>query len=116
MKKENKTAVKIGVVAGFLALLCCVSPVVLVLLGLSSVSAAIALGYNLYNNYKFYFLGLSFVFLMSALYIHLRKEKVCNLQGIRRHKNMIIVAVFVTILIYIFLFYFTTWLAYLYSR
>lgn len=109
--KIDKGAVKIGIGAGFISLLCCVSPIVLVLLGLSSVSGAIALGYSLYNNYKLYFVGASLIFLLAALYIHFKRKKICNLQGIKNNKNIIIAAVFTMILTYIFLFYFTTWLA-----
>ena len=110
-EKIDKGAVKIGVGAGFVALLCCVSPIVLVLLGLTTVSGAIALGYNLYDNYKIYFVTASLIFLTAALYIHFKRKKICTLQGVRNNKNIIIVALFFMILTYIFLYYFTTWLA-----
>lgn len=110
-KKVDKGAVKIGLGAGTIAILCCVSPIVLVLLGLSSVSGAIALGYFLFDNFKLYFVGASLIFLVAALYIYFKRRKICNLEGVKTHKNIIIVAVFVTTLTYIFWFNFTTWLA-----
>ena len=110
-KKVDRGAVKIGLGAGTIALLCCVSPIVLVLLGLTTVSGAIALGYNLYDNYKIYFISASMIFLIIALYIHFKRKKICTLQGVRNNKNIIIVALFIMILTYIFWFYFTTWLA-----
>lgn len=110
-KNIDKGAVKIGFGAGTIALLCCVSPIVLVLLGLSTVSGAIALGYNLYDNYKVYFVGASLIFLTAALYLHFRKNKICTIEGVKTHKNIIIVAVIVMVLTYIFWYYFTTWLA-----
>lgn len=110
-KKVDKVAVKIGIGAGTIALLCCVSPIVFVLLGLSSVSGAIALGYFLFDNFKLYFVGASLLFLSIALYIHFRRRKMCNLQGLKDNKNLIIVSIFVMIVTYIFWYYFTTWLA-----
>jgi len=110
-KIVDRGAVKIGLGAGTIALLCCVSPIVLVLLGLTSVSGAIALGYFLFDNFKIYFVGVSLIFLITALYIHFKKRKICTLQGVRNNKNIIIVAVFIMLLTYIFWYYFTTWLA-----
>jgi len=109
--KLLKSPTKIGLFAGSIAILCCVSPVFLVLLGLSSVTAAIALGNLLFYEYKFYFIGASLIFLIAALYVYFKKEKICTLKGLKKNYNLIIIALFVATLTYIFWYYFTTWLA-----
>ena len=109
--KEKKSIFTLGAIAGTIGILCCVSPIVLVLLGLSTVSAAIALGNNLFTNYKIYFISASVLFLAVAITFYLKKKNQCSLSGVRKNLNMIIFTVFVAVLVYIFWYYFTTWLA-----
>ena len=109
-KKFDKGILGIGAITGSIAILCCISPVILVLLGLSSVTAAIALGNNLFSNYKFYFIGVSVLFLIIAIFFYLKKKNQCSLSGVRKNINQIIVIVFIAILVYIIWYYFTTWL------
>ena len=109
-KKIDKGILGIGAITGSIAILCCISPIILVLLGLSSVTAAIALGNNLFANYKFYFIGASLLFLFIAIYFYLKKKNQCSLSGVRKNVNQIIIIVFVAILVYILWYYFTTWL------
>lgn len=45
----DRTGLRLGALAGLVGIACCVSPVVLVLLGLASVSFAISLGNTLYD-------------------------------------------------------------------
>ncbi len=47
----DRPGLTLGALAGLVGIACCVSPVVLVLLGLSSVSFAIGLGNTLYYEY-----------------------------------------------------------------
>jgi hypothetical protein len=104
MKKSTKDAAKMGSIAGTIAILCCVSPIILVLFGLSTVTAAIALGNN-------YFIGASILFLIIAISLHLKKKNQCSVKGIQKNANVIIITIFIAILVYIFWYYFTTWLA-----
>jgi hypothetical protein len=110
-KKIDKGILGIGAGAGTIAILCCVSPIVLVLFGLSSVTAAIALGNNLFNNYKFYFIGASLLFLIIAIYYYLKKKNQCSVSGVRNNWNKILVMFVIAVIVYIFWYVFTTWLA-----
>jgi hypothetical protein len=110
MKKVDRGILKTGFFAGTIGILCCVSPVILVLFGLSSVSAAIALGNNLFDNYKIYFISSSVLFLFGAFYFQLKKKNQCSLSGVRKNINTFIVTIFLAVLVYIFWFYFTSWL------
>lgn len=53
----DRSGLTLGILAGLLGIACCVSPVVLVVLGLSTVSFAISLGNTLYYEYGWYFRG-----------------------------------------------------------
>jgi len=110
-KKLEKKPLVIGFFAGAIGILCCISPVILVLLGLSTVTAAIAMGNNLFYNYKLYFIGASVIFLVIALALYLKQKKQCSISGVRKNLNLIILSVFIAILTYTFFYYFTTWLA-----
>ena len=54
---KNKS-VKVGVIAGLLASLCCIGPIIIIFFGLGSFSFALSL-----SQYKPYFLILSIIFL-----------------------------------------------------
>ena len=62
-----------SVVAAFLASLCCIGPVVGVLLGVGGLGAAASL-----EIYRPYFLGITFVFLGGAFYFIYYKKENCE--------------------------------------
>lgn len=72
------------------ASLCCLSPVVLVLLGLSSASAAASLADTLYGTYKWVFRGVGLAFLCCSIVLYLRGRGICTLTAARRHRNEVI--------------------------
>ena len=111
MNKDTKKALGFGAIAGTIAIFCCVSPLILVLLGLTTVTAAVALGNNLFTNYKIYFIAASLLFLFITLILYLKNKLSGSLSGVRKNIKIIIVSVFSAILVYIFWYYFTTWLA-----
>lgn len=80
----------ISVIVGLLAGLCCVTPIVLVLLGLATLSAATSLGNNLYGNYAWYFRIGALILLALALWFYFRKQGICTLDQARRQRNRII--------------------------
>ncbi len=81
MKEEKKSFLKRNVaIAAFLGGLCCFTPVVLVLLGLSTVSFAASLSDTLYYGYAWAFRSLALLFLVSSLFWYFYKyEKVSRL-------------------------------------
>lgn len=69
-KRIDKKGGLIGILAGLLASLCCITPVVLIFLGLGSVSFAFS-----FIGLKAYFLIASLILLGIAFYIHLQQKK-----------------------------------------
>ncbi len=104
--KSGKGILLVSALAGLIGGLCCTTPVVLVLLGLASVSAANDLGNNLYGAHRWIFRGAALAFLVLALVIYFRRKGVCTLDQARRQRNVIIntslVALISAVGIYIF--------------
>ncbi len=104
--KSSKGILLVSGLAGLIGGLCCTTPVVLVLLGLASVSAANDLGNNLYGAHRWIFRGAALAFLVLALVIYFRRKGVCTLDQARRQRNVIIntslVALISAVGIYIF--------------
>ncbi|OGZ10191.1 MAG: hypothetical protein A3D65_03360 [Candidatus Lloydbacteria bacterium RIFCSPHIGHO2_02_FULL_50_13] len=81
------------------ASLCCLSPVILVLLGLSSVSFATSLADTLYGDYKWTFRVLGLVALVIALIYYLRRQKgICTLDDAVRRRNEVVNIVAVSVI------------------
>lgn len=78
-------------VAAFIGGLCCFTPVVVVLLGIGSVSYAIALTDLLYYEYSWAFQLAGLTFLVGALAVHLyTNEQVCSLdEAVRKRRKII---------------------------
>ncbi len=72
------------------ASLCCLSPVIIVLLGLGTVSVAGSLADTLYGSYKWVFRSLGLVLLALSLFMYFRKKGICSLDQVRRHRNEVI--------------------------
>lgn len=70
MKKEDKTFLKIGVAAAFLASLCCLGPLILIALGIGTASSVLSIGYN-----KPYFLIGALVFFVVAAWLYFRRKQ-----------------------------------------
>ncbi|MFQ5759209.1 MAG: mercuric transporter MerT family protein [Candidatus Bathyarchaeia archaeon] len=105
LTKENQQknsgkagAIGIGVASGIVASLCCLGPAFIVLLGLSSLSAALTL-----TQFQPYFLALSIISMAGAVWVYLRKKNQghCDLHVVRRNKSFITVVVIVMVLFYV---------------
>lgn len=77
-------------VAGIIGGLCCLTPIVLVLLGLGTVAAAADLGNVLYGDYRWAFRLAAIVFLSVGLFIYFRSRGICTLDQAKRQRNRII--------------------------
>lgn len=93
-----------------MASLCCLSPVILVLLGLGSVSFASSLADTLYGEYKWYFRIAGLVAMALALFFYFYRTKgVCTIDEAKRRRNEIINMVALTLIAcvigYIFFLY-----------
>lgn len=93
-----KDAFKLSAVPVFVASLCCLSPMIIVLLGLGSVTFASGLADVFYGQYKWYFRAAGLVLLLAALGVYLRRAKgICTLDDARRRRNEIINIVVLTL-------------------
>jgi hypothetical protein len=72
-----------------LASLCCLSPLILVMLGISTVGFATSLADTLYGEYQWYFRFVGLLALVGAYVVYLRKQGVCTLDQARREHNKI---------------------------
>ncbi len=107
----DRAGLKLGLLAGLVGISCCVSPVVLVLLGLSSVSAAISLGNTLYYGYGWYFRGAALLFAGAGVVGILRGRRSCTLGGARVHWRLLVTVAVVMTAVYASLYWLTTYLA-----
>jgi hypothetical protein len=102
---KGKEIVKVAGLPVFIASLCCVAPLVLVLLGLSTVSFAASLTDTLYGGHKWIFRGVGLTLLAASLVYYFRKKGVCTFdQAVRRRNeiiNMVIVTLIVAIIAYV---------------
>ncbi|MFA9262241.1 MAG: hypothetical protein ACEQSB_02690 [Undibacterium sp.] len=91
-------AFKIASVPVVIASLCCLSPVILVLLGLSTVGFAASLSDTFYGDYKWYFRLAGLLALMVAYLFHLRRKGICTLDQAKRERSRIINGLLITLI------------------
>jgi hypothetical protein len=91
IKSVLKDVTKVSALPVVFASLCCSSPIILFLLGLSSATVASTLAIDLYGNYAWYFRFAGIVTLGIALYFYLRNTKgICTLDAAKRRRNEIL--------------------------
>ena len=101
---------KVSGIPVVIASLCCLSPVILVLLGIGTVSVGASFADTLYGDYKWYFRLAGLIAMIVALIVYLRRAKgICTIDDVKRRRNEIInIVALVTItcvLGYIFFLY-----------
>jgi hypothetical protein len=103
-EKSRRSLIGLGLISGFAAALCCVSPVLLALFGVVTATGAVALGNRLYDDYSLFFiLGGAFVFSIGTTFIF-RKSPACR----RRPLYSIFIALGTAVVTYGFLYFLTT--------
>ena len=100
----------LGLTSGLAAITCCVSPIVLVLLGVATAAEAVTLGDTLYYDYGWYFRAAGLAIAALAVILFLRGRGVCNVRGAYRYRRMLIVLVASGAATYAGLFWFTKYL------
>lgn len=105
-----KELLKISSIPVLIASLCCLSPVILVLLGISTVSFASSLADTLYGEYKWAFRAVGLLALLGSLMFYLRRKiGICTLDDVVRRRNEVInylaLTVIAGVLGYIFFLY-----------
>lgn len=110
VEQEKSFLKKIIPTTALIGGLCCFTPVVLVLLGLSTTSFAASLANTLYGTYKWAFRGGALLFLLLSLFWYFyKKENVCTIDDFKRKQrkimNTVLLALIMAILAYIFWLY-----------
>lgn len=108
---DRKGILLISGLAALIGGLCCMTPVVLVLLGLSSLAFANSLGNVLYGEYRWAFWLAGLVFLGLALWVYFRRRGICTLDEARRQRNRIINISLVVFVAAVGMYIFWTYLA-----
>ncbi len=108
--RDAPAGLGIGVLGGLIGISCCVSPVVLYLVGVASATEAVGLGNRLYGEYAWYFRGAGLIVGGAALALYLRRRGQCDLRGARRQWRTIASATVVGVATYAALYALTTWL------
>ncbi len=108
--KNIKDILKISSIPVVLASLCCLSPVILVLLGISTVSFASSLADTFYGEYKWAFRIVGLLALVLSLAYYLRRNKgICTIDDVVRRRNEIINYIALTVVVgvlgYLFFLY-----------
>jgi bacteriorhodopsin len=108
--KKIQEFLKITSLPVLIASLCCLSPVILVLLGISTVSFAASLADTLYGEYKWVFRVVGLCALLVSLVYYLRRQKgICTFDEVKRRRNEIINYVALTMIVgvlgYLFFLY-----------
>lgn len=72
------------------ASLCCLSPIIVVLLGLGTATFAGSLAGTLYGEYNWVFRIIGLLLLLISLVLYFRKKGVCTLDQAKKRRNEII--------------------------
>ncbi len=105
-----KEILKISSVPVIIASLCCLSPVILVVFGIGTLSFATSLADTLYGEYKWLFRIAGLIAMVIALVMYFRRKKgICTIDEAKRRRNEIINTVALTVITcvigYIFFLY-----------
>lgn len=101
---------RIGVVSGMVAILCCVGPAALALVGVISGATAYAVATQLYANWAWGFRLAGIAVAAGLIWWALRRRDACNLEGLRSAWRGLGLLAIVGSLTYLGLYAFTTWL------
>jgi len=107
----DRNGLKLGILAGLVGISCCVTPTVLALFGLASVSFAISVGNTLYYTYGWYFRGAALLLAVVGVVVQLRSRKACTLRGARDQWRLLLTVAIVMVAVYLSLYWVTAWLA-----
>lgn len=107
---QIRKGIKYGLLSGLAGIMCCVSPVVLVLLGIATAAEAVTLGDTLYDGYAWLFRVFGLAVAATAVVLYLRRRRMCTLAGARRSWRLLAVLIAAAVGTYIGLFWFTKYL------
>jgi len=86
-----KEILKVTGIPVLVASLCCLSPIILVLVGLSTVSFASSLADTFYGEYRWAFRFVGLLLLALATFFYLRRQKgICTIDEVKKRRQEII--------------------------
>ncbi len=105
-----KDMFKVGALPVLVASLCCLSPLILVMAGLATVSFGASLSDTFYGEYKWWFRLAGLLFLGLSIVYYLRRQKgICTIDDVVRRRNEVIniiaVSVIVAVVAYVVFLY-----------
>lgn len=103
-------AVRIGITAGVIGILCCVGPTALALLGIVSAGTAFAWATDLYDGYAWWFRGAGLLVMAFLVVWSLQRRRQCSVAGARRMWRRLLGMFVVAVTTYGALYALTTWL------
>lgn len=83
------------------ASLCCLAPLVLVLLGISTVAFGASMSDILYGSYRWGFRALGLLALAGSLVIYFRSRGVCTIDQAKRRKKFVINTILISLLVFV---------------
>lgn len=89
-KFNLKDLLKVSSIPVFIASLCCLSPIILLSLGLVTLSAASELTNIFYGTYKWVFRAAGLIALITAFIFYMRRQGVCTLDDAKKRRNEIL--------------------------
>jgi len=110
-QSDRRGVIAISALAGLIGGLCCATPIVLVLLGLASITVAADLGNVLYGDYRWIFRLVALAFMALALWFYFRRRGICTLDQARRERNRIINTSLVVLIFAVGIYIFWTYIA-----
>ncbi|HUU12240.1 MAG TPA: mercuric transporter MerT family protein [Terriglobia bacterium] len=110
-RSDRRGVLLISALAGLIGGLCCVTPIVLVLLGLASIAVAADIGNVLYGDYRWIFRLVALAFMALALWFYFRRRGICTLDQARRERNRIINTSLVVLIFAVGIYIFWTYIA-----
>lgn len=110
VKEKVMSALRISSIPVIIASLCCLSPVILVSLGVASVSFASSLADTFYGEYKWYFRAAGFIALVISFIFYVRRQVgVCTIDEAVKRRNELLnkfaLALIIGVLGYLFFLY-----------
>lgn len=108
-KINFKDSLKVSSLPVFIASLCCLSPIILLSLGLVTLSAASELTNVFYGTYKWVFRAVGLIALITAFVFYMKRVGVCTLDDVKKRRNEILNKLALTLIIgvagYLFFLY-----------
>ncbi len=89
-KINFKDLLKVSSIPVFIASLCCLSPIILLSLGLVTLSAASELADVFYGTYKWVFRAVGLGALITVFVFYMRRSGVCTLDDVKKRRNEIL--------------------------